>query len=230
MDDNTHLVGRLQFLLQSLQIRPALQVLNELTDFRFTAIYRFTPSGAANLVIFDRLSDPPQALLVVPEGASYCGIVRDTRNAFLVTRSMEDDRVFNHPSRETIQSYCGVPLIGEEGNVFGALCHFDFAPHDARTGTTELMQQVTRFLDPASGLDELAETVAERIDRLDRMTDAIAHASPDPATLRETFAIYAQPVLLQAEALAPPVREAMQARIERLLEGLVGAPETGDAG
>ena len=79
---------RLRYLLQSLQINEALRELNATASYRFTAVYRFTASGAANLAIFDRESGAPEALLVVPEGASYCGIVRDSRNAFLVTRSM----------------------------------------------------------------------------------------------------------------------------------------------
>lgn len=221
MRDATPLLDHVQFLLRSLQIRPALQALNGLTDFRFTAVYRFTPSGAASLCIYDRLSDPPEVLLVVPEGASYCGIVRDTRDAFLVTRSKEDGRVFDHPAREQVQSYCGVPLLGEDGTVFGTLCHFDFEPHDEPAGMVELMRGVARFLDPVSGLDDLAETIAQRIDRLGMMTDAISEASPDADELRETFAIYAQPILLQAEPLSPVVREAMETRIRNLLQALV---------
>ena len=221
MRNVTPVSDQLQFLLRSLQIRPALQALNGLTDYRFTAVYRFTSRGAANLVIYDRLSDPPEVLLVVPEGASYCGIVRDTRDAFLVTRSLEDGRVFDHPARESIQSYCGVPMIGEDGAVFGSLCHFDFEPHDAPDNVIELMHAVARFLDPTSGIDDLAETISRRIDRLATMSNVIANASPDADGLRETFDVYAQPILLQAEALSPEVREAMERRVQSLLTQLV---------
>ncbi|MES2859818.1 MAG: GAF domain-containing protein [Pseudomonadota bacterium] len=214
-------LDQIRFLLRSLQIRPALQALNVMTDYRFTAVYRFTGSGASNLVIYDRLSDPPEVLLTVPEGASYCGIVRDTRDAFLVNRSLEDGRVFDHPARESVQSYCGVPLVGEDGTVFGSLCHFDFEPHDTADDLIELMQGVARYLDPASGLGELAEMIAQRVDRLAMMGDAIADASPGADELRETFDVYAQPILLQAQALSPGVREAMETRIEALLQALI---------
>ncbi|WP_374608389.1 GAF domain-containing protein [Thermomonas sp.] len=212
---------RLRYLLQSLQINEALRELNATTGYRFTAVYRFTATGAANLAIFDRESDAPEALLVVPEGASYCGIVRESKNAFLVTRSLEDGRIVRHPAREAVQSYCGVPLIGDDGVVFGSLCHFDFEPRIVSDDVTELMSEVSRYLSPESGMDELAETVAQRITRLSLMADVIRDAARDPDEMRETFNIYAQPVRLQAEALRPPVRAAMEQRLSALLESIL---------
>ena len=214
---------RLRYLLQSLQINEALRELNATAGYRFTAVYRFTASGAANLAIFDRESEAPEALLVVPEGASYCGIVRDSRNAFLVTRSLEDGRIVRHPAREAVQSYCGVPLVGDDGEVFGSLCHFDFEPRDAPEQATALMSQVSRYLSRESGLNELAETVAQRITRLGQMASAMREAAQDPDELRETFNIYAQPVRLQAEALRPPVRVAMEQRLSALLESILAS-------
>ena len=215
---------RLRYLLQSLQINEALRELNATTGYRFTAVYRFTPSGAANLAIFDRQSDAPESLLVVPEGASYCGIVRDSRNAFLVTRSLEDGRIVKHPAREVVQSYCGVPLIGEDGEVFGSLCHFDFEPRVVSDDVTELMSEVSRYLSPESGMNELAETVAQRITRLGQMASAMRDAAKDPDELRETFDMYAEPVRLQAEALNPSVRDAMEQRVSALLASILGSP------
>ena len=214
---------RLRYLLQSLQINEALRELNATTGYRFTAVYRFTATGAANLAIFDRESDAPEALLVVPEGASYCGIVRESKNAFLVTRSLEDGRIVKHPAREAVQSYCGVPLIGDDGVVFGSLCHFDFEPRDGADDATALMGEVSRYLAPESGMDELAETVAQRITRLGQMASAMREAAQDPDELRETFNIYAQPVRLQAEALRPPVRVAMEQRLSALLESILAS-------
>lgn len=214
---------RLRYLLQSLQINEALRELNATTGYRFTAVYRFTATGAANLAIFDRESDAPEALLVVPEGASYCGIVRESKNAFLVTRSLEDGRIVKHPVCEAVQSYCGVPLVGEDGEVFGSLCHFDFEPRDAPEQATALMSQVSRYLSRESGLNELAETVAQRITRLGQMASAMREAAQDPDELRETFNIYAQPVRLQAEALRPPVRVAMEQRLSALLESILAS-------
>jgi len=175
------------------------------------------------LAIFDRESEAPEALLAVPEGASYCSIVRDSRNAFLITRSMEDGRIVRHPAREAVQSYCGVPLMGDDGVVFGSLCHFDFEPRDGAEGLTDLMAEVSRYLSPESGMDALAETVAQRITRLGQMTDVIRDAARDPDELRETFDIYAQPVRLQAEALRPPVRDAMEQRLSALLESILAS-------
>ena len=215
---------RLRYLLQSLQINEALGELNATTDYRFTAVYRFTASGAANLAIFDRHSDTPESLLVVPEGASYCGIVRETRNAFLVTRSLEDGRIVKHPARDAVQSYCGVPLIAEDGEVFGSLCHFDFEPRDGSDDITALMMEVSHYLAPDSGLNELAETVAVRITRLGQMTNAIRDGTLDQDEVRETFNMYAHPVRLQAQALKPAVREAMERRVSALLASMLESP------
>lgn len=212
---------RLRYLLQSLQINEALRELNATAGYRFTAVYRFTASGAANLAIFDRESEAPEALLVVPEGASYCGIVRDSRNAFLVTRSLEDGRIVKHPARDAVQSYCGVPLTGDDGVVFGSLCHFDFEPRDGSEAVTALMLEVSRYLAPESGMNELAETVARRITRLGQMTSAIREAATDPDEARQTFDMYAQPVRLQAEALLPQVRDAMERRLGAILASVL---------
>ena len=221
---DTLMPDHLRYLLQSLQINEALRELNATTAYRFTAVYRFTPSGAANLAIFDRESDAPESLLVVPEGASYCGIVRDSRDAFLVTRSLEDGRIVKHPAREAVQSYCGVPLVGEDGEVFGSLCHFDFEPRIVSEDVTDLMAEVSRYLSRDSGMNELAETVAQRITRLGQMTSAIQGAGLDSEELRATFDMYAQPVRLQAEALSPPVREAMEQRVSALMATILGSP------
>lgn len=221
---DTLVPDRLRYLLQSLQINEALRELNATTAYRFTAVYRFTASGAANLAIFDRESEAPEALLVVPEGASYCGIVRETKDSFLVTRSLEDGRIVKHPAREAVQSYCGVPLTAEDGEVFGSLCHFDFEPRDASNDVTELMLEVSRYLSPESGLNELAETIALRITRLAQMTNAIRDAALDPEEVRDTFDMYARPVRLQAEALSAPVRQAMEQRLRSLLAAILESP------
>ena len=35
-----------------------------------------------------------------------------------------------HPARETILSYCGVPVMNELGVILGTLCHYDVVPRD----------------------------------------------------------------------------------------------------
>jgi GAF domain-containing protein len=212
---------RFRYLLQSHQVLQALELVNALTDYRFSAIYRFTTSGAANLVIFDREGATPTSLLVVPEGASYCGIVRETRDAFLVTRSLEDKRVFDHPARDAVQSYCGVPLVDTDGNVFGTLCHFDFEPHDAVPAMPDLMHEVAFYLSPDTGLSELAETIGRSISRLAEMGDLLHAVSPNAADLEENVEVYAQPVRLQAQALQPTVRRAMELRLADVMASLL---------
>jgi hypothetical protein len=56
------------------------------------------------------------------------------------------------------------------------------------------------------------------------MASAIRDAAGDPRELRETFDMYAHPVRLQAEALSPAVREAMEQRVSALLASILGSP------
>jgi GAF domain-containing protein len=57
---------------------------------------------------------------------SYCVFVRDTRQSFTVEDAPRDDRVAGHPKQQTVRSYCGIPLMDRDGNLFGTICHFDY--------------------------------------------------------------------------------------------------------
>ena len=110
-------------------MRGALKFLNGRTSHRFTSIYRFDGSVLCNLYLYDRANP---GLQLFPDAAleeSYCSVVNETRAAFVTLDSLHDERVRNHPKRELVLSYCGIPLVREDGTLFGTLCHFDFVPH-----------------------------------------------------------------------------------------------------
>jgi GAF domain-containing protein len=54
--------------------------------------------------------------------------------------------VENHPKQETIQTYCGVPLINREGEMIGSACHFDFNPGRITDTDVELLEYLAILL------------------------------------------------------------------------------------
>lgn len=57
---------------------------------------------------------------------SYCVFVRDTAAKFVTEDSLNDARVDGHAKQQHVQSYCGLPLLTDTGELFGTVCHFDF--------------------------------------------------------------------------------------------------------
>jgi GAF domain-containing protein len=42
--------------------------------------------------------------------------------------SADEPSVATLPARNSVQSYCGVPLLREDGSFYGTLCQFDVVP------------------------------------------------------------------------------------------------------
>ena len=107
----------------------ALSYLNARTRYRFTGLYHAQPPLLRNVQLFDR-ENPTLNVSgeVKPIHETYCGIVRDTNRALLITNALADVSVKAHPARESVLSYCGVPIRTEDGLPCGTLCHFDPRP------------------------------------------------------------------------------------------------------
>lgn len=207
LSQHSQLLAQLKQFVDARQFRRALMLLNGTTPFRFSALYRFTPSGAANLVIYDKTGDVPAALLVVPPGASYCEIVRDTQQSFITFDSHADARLRQHVSRDFVQSYVGFPVTSSDGSLIGTLCHFDYVPHDANEPLFALSQQLIQLLDETSGLDELQQDLLQKLDALAAMSRVLIEASQNTEELAEAFEIYAAPIRLQADALGDSAKQ-----------------------
>ena len=132
--------------LSAADVRGALIYLNSLTDYRFTAMYRFDGSALLNMYFFDR--ENPQALMTddIPVLASYCVYVRDTKQAFSVADSLVDPRVADHAKKNIVRSYCGVPMVDGVGHMFGSVCHFDFIPREILDRDIDALEQVAPLL------------------------------------------------------------------------------------
>jgi GAF domain-containing protein len=128
------------------QLRDALRLMNGLTAFRFTALYRFDKDQLSNRVFYDREHPEILSTETIPVEASYCIYVRHNRGPFLVADSLCDERVASHGKRQEVRSYCGVPLVDERGWMHGSLCHFDFEPHPLQETDVLLLEDIARVL------------------------------------------------------------------------------------
>ena len=129
-------------ILDSKGIRSALIYLNGLTDHRFTSLYRFNSEMLDNLYFFDRENPEQEKTENIPILASYCVFVRQTHNTFVTEDSLTDERVRGHPKHHEVQSYCGVPLLDEDGKMFGTNCHFDVLPVEISKDNVKLLEAV----------------------------------------------------------------------------------------
>lgn len=120
-------VRRIRKTLREEGIEPALRMLNRAGNHRFTALYRIEGGDLHNLYFVDRNDATVERRPSGPVLDSYCIYVQRRGQPFIVEESKSDERVSGHPMQNVVQSYCGVPLLDEQG-LFGTLCHFDYDP------------------------------------------------------------------------------------------------------
>jgi GAF domain-containing protein len=134
-------------MLRQAGLRPALTYLLGLTDYRYIAIFRSDGDKANAAVYYDR--EHPQVLAIdeVPAAATYCQIAVETRAPFSTDHALQDPRLVSHPARQTVQAYCGFPVITPEGEILGTLCHYDVVPRDAGQINVELMLAVVSAIE-----------------------------------------------------------------------------------
>ena len=127
-------------------IMGALRFLNERTRYRYTGLYHVEPPMLRNVQLFDR-ENPLLNVSgeVTPLSETYCGIVWKTNTMVRVADALEDAHLADHPARESVLSYCGVPVRTASGLPWGSLCHFDVRPR-------LLSAQESRILEVAAPL------------------------------------------------------------------------------
>lgn len=151
MVDFTGALAEMRVVHQRAGTRAVLQYLNSLTAHRFTALYRFDDDMLQNLYFFDRNQPDMQTCPTIPVMASYCIFVRTRRQTFVTLDSLEDERVSGHCKRFEVRSYCGVPLVDENGQMFGTICHFDVQPLPISNENVALMEAVAQLLKGEAG-------------------------------------------------------------------------------
>ncbi len=140
----------LKTILRKGDVRSAIIYLNGLTEHRFTSVYRFDQEILTNVYFFDRENPMQESTPDIPVMASYCGFVRNSHNTFTTFDSLQDDRLHDHPKQLVVRSYCGMPLLDENGKMFGTICHFDFRPLPISDTTVKLLESIAPLLKQAT--------------------------------------------------------------------------------
>jgi CheY-like chemotaxis protein len=129
-------------------LRSLLRLVNATGPFRYTAILRFDDDKRLTSVwTFDREAPDVDSFPVDKSVEdSYCARVLETSEPFLMPDAALDPSVQNHPARHSVLSYCGVPLIEDDGSVFGTLCQFDVTPRFFQPSTVERLSAAATVL------------------------------------------------------------------------------------
>lgn len=143
---NERALVELKTILRDDGVRAALKFLNGLAGHRFSALYQFENDTLRNLYFFDRENPEIEETDEIPVSASYCVFLRDSGRLFHTSDALRDDRVRSHPKREKVQAYCGVPVLGEDGKMFGSICHFDYQPRVIADEDVDLMEAIALLL------------------------------------------------------------------------------------
>lgn len=125
----------------------ALAMLNQRTRFRFTGLYRVVPPELHNVALFDRENPTLRiAGAVCALNETYCSIVAQRGRAFRVSDATSEARLREHPARESVQSYAGIPVRLAGGRVLGTLCHFDGRPRIMPASEIAVLREVAPLL------------------------------------------------------------------------------------
>ena len=143
----TLLTAECERLLAERGMHAALQFLNGRTRHRFTGVYRSDPPVLRSIALFDR-ENPTLHLSgdINPLRETYCSITAGTGEPFATPDAARDHRLTEHPARGTVLSYCGVPLLLDDGRPYGTLCHFDLRPRIVPAGEVPLLVRVAPLI------------------------------------------------------------------------------------
>lgn len=133
-------------LLSSDGIRAALYSVLRHSDYRFLSIFRFKDGKATSCVHVDRTDLLATQADEVPDTATYCLYVRNSKQPFVTANAATDARTAGHPARDVVLSYCGIPILEPEGKLIGTLCHYDLVARDPDQLDLELLRRVSSAL------------------------------------------------------------------------------------
>ncbi len=133
----------------------ALRQLNAFSNHRFTGLFLFDGDLLKNIFIHDRQDAAANLFPVKPADYSYCLTVKTSGQPFHVVDALRDQRVAGHPSRHQVQSYYGVPLRDQQGDIFGTVCSFSLEPCEAGDQEVLLLDGFAQILLECERLGEI---------------------------------------------------------------------------
>lgn len=138
--------ARFSATLVASNLRNALAYLLSLTTYRFIAIFTFQDGLARAAIYYDKENPQDDYTRQAIDSSTYCCYVRDSQGVFMTANAMLDARTTDHPQREIIPAYCGIPILDAEGVILGTLCHYDVVPRDPEQIDLPLMLSVASAL------------------------------------------------------------------------------------
>lgn len=126
----------------------SMQYLNSCVTHRFTAAYCFDGNQLRNVLLHDKAGEiSPDFLLTVPLKESFCQFAL-REGIFRTDDSANDTRLDGHKYQGVMSSYTGVALLGNTGELWGTLCHFDMEQHSVADDEFDLLLHAARRLPP----------------------------------------------------------------------------------
>lgn len=135
--------------LRSGGLRGALAFLNARTPHRFSGIFRFDGDMLRSVALFDKWDPEVKAGEDLPIADAYCAHLRGTGENIEVSDGRLDARV-QWMSASPVVSYCGALIHDANHAPWGALCHFDTAPCQAKSSDMPLLTVAAALLHGAA--------------------------------------------------------------------------------
>jgi hypothetical protein len=127
----------------------ALAFLNARTPHRFSGVFRFDGDMLRSVALFDKWDPEVQAGEDLPVADAYCAHLRGTGENIEVSDGRRDARV-SWMSASPVVSYCGALIQDANHAPWGALCHFDTAPCQAKSSDMPLLTAAAALLHGAA--------------------------------------------------------------------------------
>ena len=121
-------------------IRCALELLNDRTSYRFTAIYKLVGSVLRAQYAYDRACEYRTWLMVVPLERSFCQYAIES-GEFMTSCVSKDPRLAKRPYAGMVEAYYGQLLVRPDGTPYGTFIHFDLESRSIAADEIEFLRE-----------------------------------------------------------------------------------------
>lgn len=119
-------------------LRGALRHLNARTPHRFTGVFRFDGDTLRSVALVDKWDPAVLRGADAPLAQAYCAHLRETGEPLAVDDGDRDPRT-PWMAGSGIPSYCGAVIRDDQGEPWGALCHFDTGRCESKNSDMPLL-------------------------------------------------------------------------------------------
>ncbi len=182
-------------------IQSILEVVCRSTGMGFAAVAHVSESRWIACQVRDEIAFGLKAGGELPVKTTLCDTVRGTRQTIVIDDVASDPIYRDHhtPATYGLQSYIAVPIILEDGEIFGTLCAIDPKPRRVNTPETlgmfnlfaELIGTRVGFLRAASAKDVLERKVAVVEDQRKVYSDIVESSTASVTALDLDFRVLA---------------------------------------